>query len=130
MQTAQAIFLSMYQMLIGWSKQEPTINRSVHHALSEMISNYSNPKFSVATLLENSHYTADHFRRMFKKETGKTPTAYLLDLRIHHAKKLLQQKNDTGYLIKDIAMLSGFRDPYYFSRLFKERVGVSPASFE
>ena len=32
--------------------------------------------------MKNTHYTSDHFRRMFKKETGKTPTAYLLDLRV------------------------------------------------
>jgi AraC-like DNA-binding protein len=128
-QIAQAMFQAMYQMLIGWSQQKPG-NNCVDSAVNELIANFSNPDYSAASLNEKNNYTSDHFRRRFKAQTGTTPTAYLINLRIEHAKKLLAQKNKMNFSIKEVAHLCGFSDPYYFSRLFKEKTGSSPSGFK
>lgn len=62
-----------------------------------------------------------HFRRLFQEATGLAPKQYLLNLRLNHAKRLL------GTLpIAVVAARVGFDDPFYFSRLFKKKVGVAP----
>ncbi len=127
-QIAQAIFLAMYQMLVGWSLKKPA-NNIVDLAVNELIANFSNPDYSAGNLSENTNYSSDHFRRRFKKQTGTTPTAYLINLRIEHAKMLLKQKDKMNFTIKEIAHLCGFRDPYYFSRLFKEKTQLSPSDY-
>lgn len=127
-QLVQAFMQAIYQMLIGWSIQKPK-NNFVDQAKNELILNFSNPRYKTTALLENSHYSSDHFRRRFKKEAGTTPTSYLINLRIEHAKQLLGHRETTGLPIKDIALTCGFSNPYYFSRLFKERTGLSPSDF-
>lgn len=66
------------------------------------------------------------FRRYFKQATGLPPREYLQNLRISRAKELLVFTGDT---IKQIALTTGFRDPYYFSRVFHAEVGLSPTEF-
>jgi AraC-like DNA-binding protein len=62
-------------------------------------------------------------RRAFKLHTGFSPHQYQLELRISKAKQLLA---GTSLTIKEIADQLGFESPYYFSRLFKRRIGLSP----
>lgn len=66
------------------------------------------------------------FRRYFKQISGLAPTEYLQSLRISRAKELLVF---SAYSVKQIAGLVGFKDPYYFSRVFHAEVGLSPTEF-
>lgn len=74
--------------------------------------------------MENMCLTA--FRTVFKKHTGVSPNAYLIDLRIQNACRLLK---DTSESVADIAAKVGYADPYYFSRIFSKKTGVSPLKF-
>lgn len=64
-----------------------------------------------------------NFRKSFKRLTGKSPNQYHLDLRLEKAVTLLE---NTTLAIKEIGYHIGFDSPFYFSRLFKEKYGVSP----
>ncbi len=66
------------------------------------------------------------FRIDFKKQTGTSPLQYYLQLKIERAKELLLQSNKTQ---KEIAFSLGFESDYYFNRLFKSKVGVTPKEF-
>jgi AraC family transcriptional regulator, transcriptional activator for feuABC-ybbA operon len=66
------------------------------------------------------------YNDLFKTMTGRTPVQYLNDLRIGRAKELLMS---SSYLLKEIAEQTGFRDEYYFSRRFKQSVGISPSQY-
>ena len=63
---------------------------------------------------------------LVKKAGGVTPYAYVLGKRIDLSKKLLV---DTNLTVKQIADKLCFTDEYYFSNLFKRKVGVSPAAY-
>ena len=65
------------------------------------------------------------FRRIFKKETGRAPGEYFIEMKMNRAKQLLMA--DKG--IQEVADLLGFESVYYFSRLFKSRTGKSPGAF-
>ncbi|GGG68055.1 hypothetical protein GCM10010918_23580 [Paenibacillus radicis (ex Gao et al. 2016)] len=70
--------------------------------------------------------TSSHFSFAFRKRTGHRPMDYLTDLRIGRAKQFL---HTDGLNVKETAQRVGFADEYYFSRRFKQRVGVSPAAY-
>ena len=66
------------------------------------------------------------FSRTFKSAFGITFKEYLLRVRIKEACRLLE-KPDVA--VTDVAYLSGFNDPSYFSKVFKRYVGVCPSEY-
>jgi len=67
------------------------------------------------------------FRKMFKLYTGIAPQQYFIQLKIEKAKTLLCNYNKS---IKEVAYELNFDSPFYFSKLFKEKVGVSPDQYK
>ena len=65
-------------------------------------------------------------RKSFKAYTGIAPHQYLVQLRIEKAKMYL---SDYSLSIKEIALRLNFDSIHYFSRLFKEKAGVSPDTY-
>ena len=78
---------------------------------------------SVALIAKSYGITASHFIRSFKKIYGTTPNEYRQNYRISQATNLIRM---TNLSIQDIAYQCGFGDPFYFSRIFKKKVGMSP----
>ncbi len=70
--------------------------------------------------------TPNSFCRFFKQKTQKTFTLFLNEIRIGHAKKLLQNKN---YTIKDICYACGYNNPVNFFNFFKQIVKQTPKEF-
>lgn len=64
-----------------------------------------------------------HFIRIYRKYYGRTPYAYLQEVRMARAKALLQQ----GTSIKDACYAVGFDSIPSFTRLYKASTGVSPS---
>ncbi len=79
-----------------------------------------------ALLCEQFSCSKSYFSHGFKKSTGKTFRQYLTDLRIYHAKQLLERSSLT---VTQIAFSVGFNDSNYFSNVFKSKVGVSPRKY-
>lgn len=123
-----ALWDSLYQLMVSWSQGRIELPM-VSALLREMALNLSNHHFDLAAHIRQSGYSADHFRRRFKRETGSTPAAYLIALRIEHARRMLDLPDHGGYTIKQISQLSGFADPYYFSTMFKKALGCSPRAY-
>lgn len=127
-QLTNALLEALVQLLVGWS-MGGTPEGPVATLVREMIDNISNPAFSISEHIRGSGYCADHFRRCFKREKGTTPTAYMIALRLDHARRLLELPDRGGYTVKQIAHMSGFSDPYYFSTMFRKNFGKSPAQY-
>lgn len=77
-------------------------------------------------LTEKLSISRSTFQRNFKKVYGKTFSEYRNELRIQKAKELLITEN---YSIEEIAVRLGYCDSSYFSKAFKQAVGVSPKKF-
>ncbi|MFA9558308.1 helix-turn-helix domain-containing protein [Evansella sp. AB-rgal1] len=73
-----------------------------------------------------ANVSKSHYLHLFKETTGYSPIDYFNRLKIQHASQLL----DLSMLsIKEISMRVGFKDPYYFSRLFSKVMGLSPREY-
>jgi len=73
---------------------------------------------------EENNIGYSYFRKMFKKYTGLPPGQYHLELKILRAKEMLLS---TNLSVKEISFELGFQSIYYFSRVFKNKLGVSPS---
>lgn len=94
--------------------------------------NVSNSAFYIETELKKLPLNYDYVRKLFKKEVGETPHAYLLRLRMELAAQFLTSgitNRYSKYTVSQIAEACGFAEPLYFSRVFKKYYGVSPSAY-
>ena len=78
--------------------------------------------------MQKMNYCPDHIRRVFRKDMGMPPTAFLMQTRLVHARQLLGT-GDASYSIREISDLSGFYDPEYFCKCFHRFYGCSPRDY-
>lgn len=70
--------------------------------------------------------SVSHFSEVFRNQIHQSPMSYFTQLKIRTACRLLDL---TGKPVKAVAMETGYTDPYYFSRVFKKVMGVSPEKY-
>lgn len=83
-------------------------------------------QISLYGLAELLDCNARQLQRLFKAKLSMGPMEYLTQVRLGKAKSLLQH---TDVPLAEIAEDVGYTDSYYFSRVFKKHVGVSPGRF-
>ena len=81
---------------------------------------------TVAYFADELHLSANYFGDLIKKETGKTAIEYIHLKLMEVAKERIL---DTSKSISEVAFDLGFKYPQHFTRLFKQKVGVSPLEF-
>ncbi len=81
---------------------------------------------SVTELAAMCELSETHFRRLFVRLFGVTPTDYRLNKRVLRAKDLLLSGQ---YSVAEAAKEVGFSDPNYFTRVFRAHTGTSPTDF-
>ncbi|WAA12528.1 response regulator [Fervidibacillus halotolerans] len=91
------------------------------------IQNRFNDSISLEEVAEHVKLSTPYFAKLFKEETGKTYTDYLTELRMRRAKELLL---NTDLTFKEISFQVGYRDPNYFSRVFKKYFNLSPREYQ
>ena len=99
-------------------KIKPAIDY-IHH-------NYTKDNISIAELSHISSMSEVYFRRVFGKVMGISPIRYINNLKLSHAKELLETQM---YSVSKVAELSGFHDESYFSREFKKHFNATPSEF-
>ena len=83
-------------------------------------------KISIQEIAEEIGISTNYFITLFKKETNMTPGAYLENVRIEHAKRLLLE---TQYTIQQISDMVGIPDPNYFVKVFKKHCQTTPMKY-
>ena len=92
-------------------------------------SRYTDPVFELEAYLRSLPFNYDYLRKLFQREMGVTPLQYLNSLRLHTAADALLSAEGTSGSVTEIARMCGFREPLYFSRMFKKKYGVSPTHY-
>jgi two-component system, response regulator YesN len=116
----QRIFLgadSSQQM----SKQDP-----IERGISYIDSHFSNPELKLEDVAKYVDRNPSYFSHLLISKTGRSFTEILTGIRIKEAKRYLLE---TSKQVKEISHLIGYQNPNYFSRTFKEVIGVSPREF-
>lgn len=103
------------------SHEEETI-RAIRHHLREH-------RFEVLDYDAIAHghgLSPSTFRRHWNRYMQQTPARYVRGLRIREARRLLAETDAT---VAEIASQTGFDDPFYFSRCFRQLTGIAPKPY-
>ncbi len=92
----------------------------------ELDRNYTS-QITMKDIAAKYHVSPSYLSTLFKKAYGISPNEYIMEKRMTKAKDLLRVFPPIN--IKQISSLTGYSDPYYFSRLFKMSVGMSPTQY-
>ena len=86
----------------------------------------SDPELPIGELSAMAGVSDVYLRRLFKKQFDTSPAAFVIRQRMILAKGLLENEELS---IAQVALGAGYRDPLYFSRLFKKQTGLSPTEY-
>lgn len=98
---------------------------SMESSLAFLRHNLDRP-VTLAEMARQAGLSESHFSRLFKEQTGHSPLDYFIYLKMQQACALLAV---TDLAVKEVSQSVGYGDCYYFSRLFKKVVGVSPSAY-
>ncbi len=123
-----SILYKILDLLIKENEKETLhpLQKKIHPALQYISENICQTRFDYQKLAELCDMSYSYFRRLFKECMKMTLTEYITERKILYAKELLVSG---VYRIGEIADLVGFTDIYYFSRVFKKVVGMSPKQY-
>jgi AraC-like DNA-binding protein len=97
------------------------INDTILHMRKDL-----SARLTIQDMASENNLSTSHFSSLFRKATGMSPMDYFIHLKLQKACLLLYS---TDTKIKDVALELGYEDPYYFSRLFKKYMNISPDQY-
>lgn len=108
------------------SKVENRYGTSLIHLATHYMNENIGNKLKLSDIAEHFGYSVSYFYRLFYKNMGIAPMEFFNQLKVQRSCYYLL---NSTMKVNQISILVGFDDPYYYSRLFKKMMGVSPARY-
>ncbi len=115
-------YLTFQEELLPQKKQ---YSDAVNCAVRYVRENYQD-RIALSDVADIVHLNPTYLSHIFHKETGITFSEYLMSCRVNRAKKLLINSNTK---VKEIGILSGFRNHRNFIKMFKNVTGMTPQEY-
>lgn len=108
---------------------EEVLNADSHfiQQIHEYINTHQKEELSLSFVAQVFNVSTGHLSRLFKSVTNQNFSAYVINIKLETAAELLN--NEPEKSISNIAAELGYYTPAYFTRLFKEKFGVTPSQF-
>ena len=120
---SESILLYTFSKLsLNYSKEDSLINRLTEY----LRENFTDLSLSLQSVANEFGYSSKYLSHFIAKELNTNFSDYVKNLRMKRAMLLLEQGITS---IKNLAILSGYSDPLYFSKVFKETFGASPKQY-
>ena len=98
----------------------------VNEVIAYIDEHYSDEELSLNTVASHVNFSPNHLSAIFRQQTGQTFIKFLTDYRLEKAKELLVT---TSKKSNEIGLMVGYKDPHYFSYLFKKTVGCTTTQY-
>lgn len=108
--------------------QEKDMSAIVLRVKEHIDNNYSDPELTLPRAANLFNINKTYLSKLMKEQLGYSFTEYMTEVRMSKAKELLKTEISQVKMY-EIAKKVGFRSQHYFSRVFKNNVGVSPLEF-
>lgn len=119
----------LYKIFAEIEKQNyipETQYNAIKPSLNFINANFLNCKLSIPDMAALCGISESYYKKLFIKKFGVPPSKYIIGLKINYACDLLLSRL---YTITRVAELCGYNNPHFFSRQFKEYMGISPTDF-
>lgn len=114
-------------LMSEWRRSTPAQVSLRMQEMIRFIRTHLQEPLSRQTLANEFSLSPEHINLLFRRELGMTPSAVINRERIMLAYRLIHEQ---GHSVKEAAFAVGFSDPFYFSRVFKEILGVPPSQVQ
>ncbi len=108
------------------SKSKRQQRELLTQAIGYINEHYPDESISLDKVARKVNISPNYFSAMFSQEVGQTFVEYLTGKRISEAKRMLSQTDKRS---SEIAAAVGYRDPHYFSFVFKKVAGCTPSEY-
>ncbi|WP_293269080.1 AraC family transcriptional regulator [Neptunomonas sp.] len=108
------------------AKQQKAAHNFDLELIHSLMQTRAHEQLDLDTLAETANLSKFHFIKKYKELTGTTPINHFIHLKIERACHLLDV---TTKSINEISFAVGYEDAYYFSRIFKKIMGISPSQY-
>lgn len=125
-QTKTLFYNVLEEVFTCVGNQSKGSSKALFDQVSAYIHEHYNEALTIPMLAEQNGVNRNRLFYVFNKYSVMGPGDYLLSYRLNRAKEILLVENVP---IQEIAQAVGFRDPFYFSRVFKKQFGLSPSEY-
>lgn len=108
------------------SKATSKYGEIIDEACLYIFKNYANEDLSLNELALHVNLSPNHLSMIFSQQIGQSFIKFLTDFRMEKAKELLRCSSKRS---SEIGLEVGYKDPHYFSYIFKKTQGVTPTQF-
>ncbi len=95
--------------------------------IEKYLKNHLSEPLSLQELSDYFAISQAYMSKLFRKYTGQSYNQYFTGIRMERAKQLM--KENRALFVKDVAEMVGYRDQFYFSRIFHSYTGKRPADY-
>jgi Response regulator containing CheY-like receiver domain and AraC-type DNA-binding domain len=117
-----------FLIITNYFQSQSTIDYSNHivKTTKEYLEKNYAEDISLEDIAAQANISPQYFSKLIKKTTGFNFIDWLSMLRVKRAKELLI---NSELSVKEVCFMVGYKDPNYFSRIFKKRNGMTPSEF-
>jgi two-component system response regulator YesN len=120
--------ISLKTLNMNNDDNKPSRSRKIFEEAKLLIEqHYRDPGFNVEEITKQIFINGSYLRKIFHKEAFMSVSDYITHTRMQHAKELILRRMAS---VTEIAEMTGYSNPGYFSKCFKKHVGVTPSEYE
>ena len=120
------VLSEFYKLLNQITSQNSAKTNTLTPIMKYIEQNLTDTSLSNTKLAKRLNISEVYLRKLFLKHYNVTPKQFILEARIQKAKQMLIE---TPYSVTQIALDSGFSNPFHFCRTFKEKTGYTPLEY-
>ncbi|MDY2628005.1 MAG: response regulator [Lachnospiraceae bacterium] len=118
--------ISLFEQRVSSAEEPQAGEERIITGITRYLQEHLAEEVSLSVLAEEFHLNAQYISQLFKNEIGVGFLAYLTNIRLEKAKKLLIS---TSCSIAEVAEQSGYRDYRVFTKVFKKAEGITPSQY-
>ncbi|WP_319560673.1 response regulator [Marispirochaeta sp.] len=131
LETLDSIFtalIDIYTTVISYmNEKRHNKNRTIINLVVKYINEHIDKEITLEKIAQEVYLTPNYIGHIFKETIGVNFNEYVTQVRIEHARKLLKKPENKVY---DVSLMVGYKNPHYFTKLFKKYTGVTPSCYK
>jgi AraC-like DNA-binding protein len=120
---SRAILMSLFSTYADLPEDTGSLGNRALARFTKLLSGQACKDAALKNFADQAGLSTDYARKLFRRHSGTSPLTYRTNVRMAQARDLLA---NSTLSVKEVAHKSGYPDPRYFSRVFRNHFGVSP----